>query len=81
MLTDTDCAARFATHARHVAHINEIEWMRPVVARAPHVQMRRWLATTLISLGTRLASSPAGEPPLPVLTGVSDGRVRGALRG
>lgn len=81
MLTDTDCAVRFANHARHVAHVNEIEWMRPVVTGSPRVQMRRLLASILISLGTRLASSPAGETPLPVLTDVADGRIRDALRG
>ena len=68
MLTDTDYAIRVATHARHIDRVNKLEWMRPVVADASQIQMRRWLATTLISLATRVAPSPAGEPPLPVLT-------------
>jgi hypothetical protein len=81
MLTDTDCAVRFATHARQVARTNQIEWMRPVDVPTSHSQMRRWLATTLISLGTRIAPASADEPSLLGLADVSGGRIRNTLRG
>ena len=62
MLMHTDCDIRIASHARHVARVDAVEWMRSGRVSVARTSPRTRLGGALIALGERLAPAAAEGP-------------------
>ena len=72
MLHRTDCDVRLAAHARRIAVVNEVAWMRPTTTEMSRIQPRQWLSRVLVNLGASIVpgssiapttSAPVAAPP------------------
>lgn len=62
MLTRTDYDMRVASHARQVARVDAVEWMRPAGPRSARTSPRARMGGGLIALSARIVRAAAETP-------------------